>query len=313
MFRTLIIYESTYGSTEEVASKTGMILGPSRCCRVPEFQEPFRDFEFFVIGSGVYRGRMHPRITDFIRENPWLREKPVALFSVSLSREDGLRAIKEVEDLIGGSIYSRALGGRMKLGELSEEDLADLQAFSEVTGIELSDVDLLDKGEVTEFALELRDIRDSLMTSIDEGELRGFIDEFLRSHNTCTLATCHGGQPRATPLEYIYDGDSLLIISEGGEKFAGLPENERVSVAVYEDYTSMSDLAGMQITGAASILHGKDAEHVYKLRGLNPDAVKDLNIDMNVIRIDIRKVEFLNSKFRALSACPKQVLWVKKD
>ena len=75
----------------------------------------------------------------------------------------------------------------------------------------------------------------------------------------------------------------------------------------------MSDLAGMQITGAASILHGKDAEHVYKLRGLNPDAVKDLNIDMNVIRIDIMKVEFLNSKFRDLSACPKQVLWVKKE
>ncbi|MBE2899949.1 hypothetical protein DNK57_03830 [Methanothermobacter thermautotrophicus] len=313
MFRTLIIYESTYGSTEEVASKTGMILGPSRCCRAHEFQETCQDFEFFVIGSGVYRGRLHPRVTEFIRETPWLREKPVALFSVSLSREDGLRALKEAEDLLGGSIYSRALGGRMKLGELSEEDLADLQAFSEITGIELTDVDLLDKGEVIEFALELRDIRDSLMTSIDEGELRGFIDEFLRSHNTCTLATCHGGQPRATPLEYIYDGDSLFIISEGGEKFAGLPENERVSVAVYEDYTSMSNLAGMQITGTASILQGEDAERVYELRGLNPDAMKNLNIDMNVIGIDIQKVEFLNSKFRDISSSAKQVLWVKKD
>ena len=312
MFRTLIIYESTYGSTEEAASAIGRILGPSRCCTTEEFQEDCREFDFFVIGSGVYRGRLHDRITDFIKKNSWLRDKPVAIFSVSLSRDDGRRALSEAEKLLGGAVHSATLGGRMILDRLSDGDLEDLRRFSEVAGIEIKDSDLFDISEVIEVALDLKEIRDSLMTDIDEDKLRESIDEFLRSHNTCVLATCHGNRPRATPLEYVYDGESIYVITEGGEKFAGILENSNASVAVYEDYTSMSNLAGMQITGAVDILDEDESERIYNLRGLNPESMRNLPVDMNVIRISIHRVEFLNSRFREASSGAKQVFWFKE-
>jgi len=312
MLRTLIVYKGVYGSTEEIARKLGMILGPSRCCTPEEFRNEYREFEFIIMGSGVYRGKLHPEITDFIRDNPWIAEKPVALFSVSLSMEDGARALREAEELMGDPLISGCLGGRMILDELSEEDLGELRRFSALTGMPLKDTDLTSTEEVIEFGLELKDIRDSLMKDMGDEELRKYVEEFLRSHNTCTLATCHGSWPRATPIEYTYHDGCLYLISEGGEKFAGLLMNGRVSVAVYEDYTSMNNLAGMQLTGSAKIVHGRDdMAGVLALKGLGTDLIDKLPVDLNIIKVTISRVEFLYSRFRDEGFHVRQTLQFK--
>jgi len=98
-------------------------------------------------------------------------------------------------------------------------------------------------------------------------------------------------------------------LSEGGEKFANLLLNENVSIAVYEDYTGMNNLKGMQITGKASIINRNNEEynHLLNLKGLNVDVIKSLPVNMNLIKIVIEKVEFLNSKFKMEGADAKQI------
>jgi flavodoxin len=53
VLKTLVVYESKYGSTELVARKLGLVLGPSRCIRVGEFKEQDQEFDLFVIGTPV--------------------------------------------------------------------------------------------------------------------------------------------------------------------------------------------------------------------------------------------------------------------
>ncbi len=101
----------------------------------------------------------------------------------------------------------------------------------------------------------------------------------------------------------------MYLLSEGGEKFANIPINKNVSVAVYEDYTGMNNLAGMQITGSAHIiLDDRDEyEEVIKMKGLNIDFIKNLPVNMNIIKIEIKKIEFLYSKFKESDYEPKQI------
>jgi len=153
-------------------------------------------------------------------------------------------------------------------------------------------------------------VKDNLLIPLNEDKVEDFIDKFLSSHNTCTLSTGHLDRVRSTPIEYNYIDGFLYLLSEGGEKFANLLLNENVSIAVYEDYTGMNKLKGMQITGKASIVNRNNEEynHVLNLKGLNVDVIKSLPVNMNLVKIVIEKVEFLNSDFKMEGADAKQII-----
>ena len=90
--------------------------------------------------------------------------------------------------------------------------------------------------------------------------------------------------------------------------------NSNVSLAVYEDYTTMNNLAGMQISGSASLIDLKSQEYldILKLKGLNPNVISRLQINMNIIKIKIDKVEFLYSKFKDMGFDVKQIYFLNK-
>jgi hypothetical protein len=95
----------------------------------------------------------------------------------------------------------------------------------------------------------------------------------------------------------------VYILSEGGEKFANLIFNSRASVAVYEDYTDMNNLRGMQITGRATIVEDRDEyQQVIKKKGMTMEFVRSLPADLHMIRMDMEKVEFLNSDYKTISS-----------
>lgn len=96
---------------------------------------------------------------------------------------------------------------------------------------------------------------------------------------------------RCTPIEYTYREGALYLLSEGGERFAHLMLNRQVSVAVYNKYTGMASLGGVQITGTAAIVDQGSTEYaeILELKGLNPDQFVALPMDLNLIRIDIRR------------------------
>lgn len=203
----------------------------------------------------------------------------------------------------------KAIGGRLIVDNLDQEDQEQIKIFLDRVNLPMEDMDFYNQDEIVKYSLKLKSIKEKLMAPVNLEELKIAVEEFLTSHNTCTLTTGHNNTVRLTPIEYSYKNGNIYILSEGGEKFANLLFNTNVSVAVYEDYTSMNNLKGMQITGEASIIgsEGEEYTDVLKWKGLNAEAIKSMPVNMNMIKIKLIKVEFLNSKFKDLSADIKQI------
>ena len=311
MLRTLILYSGKYGTTKEVAKTIAMITGPARFCEVEEFNDEYKDFDFVVIGSPVYQEKLDPSIVQFVKENKeWLNKKPVAVYCTCLDKNGGLKELNELSLTADMKFLSlKAIGGRLILDKLDEKDYEAIKTFLDTVKLPFEDMDFYNTDEVINYALKLKSTKEKLLDKIDNQELIKAVDEFLNSHNTCTLATCHNNRVRSTPIEYNYFNNHLYLLSEGGEKFSNLLVNDNVSVSIYDAFTGMNSLAGMQITGKASIVDHDADEYgnVLELKGLYVDAIKALPVDMNMIKIVVDRIEFLNSKF-AKDGDAKQIL-----
>ncbi len=302
MIRTLVVYDSRYGSTEGVANTLSLILGPSNMVKVDEIQPEHRGFDLFVIGAPVYKGVISPKIWNFVRDNlSWLRDKKIALFSTSIDRKDGETNLESLKKMLGASvILSRALGGRMYVDKLSANDLLGMEAFCKRKGFLFQDIDTLVPEEVVEFGLDLKRARDMMVPRMPTNELRRLIDAFLASHNICALATGYRNRVRATPLEYLYKDGVVYFLSEGGEKFANLVLNNMVSLTVYDPYESMRDLAGIQLSGAAYFVkEGTDEfKEVLRLKGISYDTIASLRVRLNMIKVVLQRAEFLCARLK---------------
>lgn len=310
MQKTLIIYESEYGTTEKTAKYLSLILGPATYCKTTEFKEEYKDFDFIIIGSPVYNGKFLPKITEFVNENlSYLNEKNVALFSTSLSIKDGNENLKALEKLIKNVVSKKALGGKLDLNKLNKKDSDALKIFSEQIGMVLGDVNNFNVEDVVNYALKLKSLKEDLIPKYQSDDLKDIIEEFLSNHNTCTLSTSFKERVRSTPIEYNYYNGYIYLLSEGGEKFANILLNNKVSLALYEDYTSMNNLAGMQITGKASIIEEREEyREIIRKKGLNAEFIERMPVNMNILKIKIEKIEFLYSKFKKMGYEPKQIL-----
>ncbi len=58
MQKTLIIYESKYGTTEKIAKYLSLVLGPAKYCKTTEFNGEYKDFNLIILGSPIYTGKM---------------------------------------------------------------------------------------------------------------------------------------------------------------------------------------------------------------------------------------------------------------
>ena len=311
MIKTLVIYSSKYGSTRDVARIISLITGPAIYCTVDEFKQTDIDFDFIVIGTPIYKEKIDKSIKKFAEKNrEWLKNKPIALFCTCLDKNGGLDRITELQNFIGIKAQSlKAIGGRLIVDDLDQEDKEQIKIFLDRVNLPMEDMDFYNQDEIVKYSLKLKSIKEKIMTPVKSEVLKIAIKEFLTSHNTCTLTTGHNNTVRLTPIEYSYKNGNIYILSEGGEKFANLLYNKNVSVAVYEDYTSMENLKGMQITGEASIIGSESEEYtdILTWKGLNAEAIKSMHVNMNLIKIKLIKVEFLNSEFKNLGADIKQI------
>jgi menaquinone-dependent protoporphyrinogen IX oxidase len=306
----VIIYESNYGTTEKIASYLSLILGPATYCKTSEFKEEYADFDLFVIGSPIYSGQIVPQIYEFVEKNQkWLKQKNISLFSTSISPRDGQKNLDKLEKNLDNVISKKALGGTLKIDKLNKMDSKALELFSENLGFNLGDMDHFKLEEVVEYGMELKEIKDDLSPNMPSDQLKKMVEEFLSAHNTCTLSTAGGEMVRATPIEYTYKNGFIYLLSEGGEKFANILLNKRVSIAVYEDYTGMNNLAGMQISGKAKIVPPGKTEYgeILKIKGLSPEFINKLPINLNMVKITLEKVEFLYSAFQEMGNETKQI------
>ena len=91
-------------------------------------------------------------------------------------------------------------------------------------------------------------------------ELEKEIIDYLSKKQPCSLATCgKDGAPRISVVDYVNDGLIIYIISEGGDKFKNLKENNRVAVGIGTGSKALKT-RGVNIWGIADVFADGDPE-----------------------------------------------------
>lgn len=311
MQRTLIVYESKYGATEQIAKIFAKILGPAQYIKPNQFNRKYDDIDLIVIASPVYREELHQNIRNFISEQKdWLKKRIVALLSVSLSIKSGSNALKPLKNLLEDCvIWSGSTNGRLMIDQLTENDKKSIQMFYKRVGIPLQNRDKFSLNDVVNKAYCIKKLRDKRIKVLPDEKLLTEIEKFIKSHNTCALATGYDDKIRCTPIEYLYLTGMFYIISEGGEKFANIMLNKNVSLSIFDPYSGMNNLGGMQISGKAFVIENgsEEYEKILGYKGISIKKINELPFSLNLIKIIPEKVEFLSSIFKSKGYSTKQI------
>lgn len=122
---------------------------------------------------------------------------------------------------------------------------------------------------------------------------------FIKSHNTCALATAAGDFVRCTPIEYAYMDGCFYLYSEGGAKFIGLEKNKNVSLSIFEYYGDKNDSHGLQVMGTAELFPpGCELfKKVLEFKGIPYDVMKAAKVDVCLIKITPKQYEMYDTDF----------------
>ncbi len=95
---------------------------------------------------------------------------------------------------------------------------------------------------------------------LSRNELEQEIIDYLSKKQPCSLATCgKDGAPRISVVDYLNDGLTIYILSEGGDKFKNLKENNRVAVGIGTGSKALKT-RGINIWGIADVFVDGDPE-----------------------------------------------------
>lgn len=88
-------------------------------------------------------------------------------------------------------------------------------------------------------------------------ELRQQVLDYLKNHNTMTLATCSGDTPWAATVFFASDGLRLYFFSSPESRHCqNFAANARVAVTVQEDYKDWRVIKGIQLEGRIELVDG---------------------------------------------------------
>lgn len=94
------------------------------------------------------------------------------------------------------------------------------------------------------------------------------VQQYLKSHNVATLATCAGGFPWAAAIFYVTDRYSIYFLSSPQSRHClDLAQNPQVAVTIQEDYSNWLDIKGVQIEGQAREISGEEEQQARRLYG----------------------------------------------
>jgi uncharacterized protein len=88
--------------------------------------------------------------------------------------------------------------------------------------------------------------------------VRELVDQYLREHNSATLATCGEEGPWSAAVFYAHDaGFSLYFLTDPATHHGqDLAHNHMLAAAVHEDYRDWRQIRGIQLVGSASPVTG---------------------------------------------------------
>ena len=103
---------------------------------------------------------MEPSLIEFVDKNrDWLKEKPVSLFCTCLDKNGGLDQLILLEEFMKIKALSmKALGGRLIIDKLDEEDHGLIKEFLKLVKLPLEDMDFYNKEEVVNYSMKLKNL-----------------------------------------------------------------------------------------------------------------------------------------------------------
>jgi len=88
-------------------------------------------------------------------------------------------------------------------------------------------------------------------------DLKNQVVDYLKSHNTMTLATCAGDTPWAATVFFASEDLKLYFFSAPESRHCqNLARNPRVAVTVQEDYQDWRKIKGIQLEGWVELVDG---------------------------------------------------------
>ena len=150
--------------------------------------------------------------------------------------------------------------------------------------------------------------KDAVSKRMPKAQLWEEIEKYIQSNNTCALATGYGDFIRCTPIEYSWHNDAFWMFSEGGKKFVGLEENKNVCLAIYDRYDGFGNLKGLQVSGTAEVIELFSGEYIQaaEWKKIPVDALRKLPFTMNLIKVQPKEIDFLNSDFKGIGYDSRQ-------
>ena len=308
---TLILYESRYGIGKKGANTICPILGPAKSFDINDAPQDIKYYSNVVLVFSLYGNHSCEKILKYINDNSAdFSKKKISLICIGLNKQDALKELDKLKHIINKEdIFTEFIKGEMIIDKLSALDKEIVKEFCAKIKIPFGDMGKLDDNDVLELGKNLREYFNTPQFIPPTDITKKEIENFLKNKNTCTLATGQDDFIRSTPIEYEYYNGKIYMISEGGLKFIGLLKNSSVSISIYESYTNMNNLCGLQITGEAEIIEAWSEEYMEVLsrKGIKIENISKLPFNMNIIKITPKKYEFLYSKFKQLGFDSKQI------
>lgn len=126
-------------------------------------------------------------------------------------------------------------------------------------------------------------------------ELREHIIEFLKEHDSGSLATTLNGMPRCSPVQYVVGEEmDLYILSAGGDKFKAIEENPKACLLVNTEFLDPRKIKGIQAFGRAITSCEKPELHEEARKFCDGKDMNNIS-PINVIKVVPEEIVYLDS------------------
>lgn len=164
--RALIVYDTRYGATEQIANWIAEGINDADLRRVTDVTG--LNYDLIVIGCPIYNETPSARIINFLdKSRDYLKNRKLALYTVSVPFDmtpekakqfSGQKYIRPLfEHVTGTVIASKAFLGKIDLKEMSELDRLSLRMQYFLRGYELQEVNYLNRDEAVAWGRKLLD------------------------------------------------------------------------------------------------------------------------------------------------------------
>ena len=311
MKKSLFIYESHYGTAKKIAGIFALICGGGKACDVKKINQDISVYDNVIFVVGFHGNDTAMFIKKYISENrEALLNKKIAYTGVGISEYGSYGYLKSIEEVLGRKVdYKRFVHGEIRVEKLTLEDKNILEEFLSKQNMNLIALGVFKEKEAADEGYEMALVINKDDKVLNRDKLKEEIIAFINKHNTCALASGSNDFMRCTPIEYLYINDNFYFITEGGLKFRGLIENKIAAVSIFEEYSGFNNLKGLQAEGDTEIIDRESNEYkmVMDAKGINPKFLEKSPVNMNLVKLKVSKVEFLNSDFKNMDYDAKQV------